>query len=223
MKKSLSLTLLALIISCASFALTPIVGPHSACMGTSAYVSDSLSPGGIWSSSSPLVATIGSLSGTITPVSAGVTTISYTLLGSTVTISFTVNPSPAAITGPDSVCVGSVITLSDATPGGVWTSGTTTIATVGSATGVVTGVSPGSTNMFYTVAGCDVYNIVTVISGTVAAITGPTSVCTGSTITLADATLGGTWTSSAPSVASIGSSSGIVTGVSTGSVAITYS
>jgi hypothetical protein len=49
-----------------------------------------------------------------------------------------------------------------------------------------------------------------------------TSVCVGSTVTLSDATAGGTWSSSNPAVATIGSSTGVVTGVSSGTVVITY-
>jgi hypothetical protein len=49
---------------------------------------------------------------------------------------------PGGITGTAIICAGATTTLSDATAGGKWTSGSTTIATVGSGTGVVTGVSP---------------------------------------------------------------------------------
>lgn len=52
-------------------------------------------------------------------------------------------------------------------------------------------------------------------------ITGNTSVAIGSTITLDDATAGGTWASSDPTVATI-DASGMVTGISTGTVTISY-
>lgn len=55
----------------------------------------------------------------------------------------------------------------------------------------------------------------------VAAIAGPNNVCIGNTITLTDATSGGTWSSSDGSIATI-NSSGVVTGVSAGTVDITY-
>jgi hypothetical protein len=54
-------------------------------------------------------------------------------------------------------------------------------------------------------------------------ITGPSDVCAGSTITLSDLTSGGSWSSSDPSIASINSSSGLLTGVAAGNVIITYS
>jgi hypothetical protein len=53
-------------------------------------------------------------------------------------------------------------------------------------------------------------------------ITGTTVVCAGSTTALADATTGGTWSSSNPAVATVGSATGVVTGVTAGTVSITY-
>ena len=55
----------------------------------------------------------------------------------------------------------------------------------------------------------------------VAAITGSNSVYIGSTTTLTDATSGGTWSSSVPSVATV-DANGVVTGVGTGTTNITY-
>ena len=57
---------------------------------------------------------------------------------------------------------------------------------------------------------------------TPAAIAGPTSVCTGSTITLTDATTGGTWSSFDSSIAYVGYSTGTVLGLSTGVGTIYY-
>jgi len=56
----------------------------------------------------------------------------------------------------------------------------------------------------------------------VAAIGGPSNVCRNSTITLTDATAGGTWSSGSPAVASI-SGAGVVTGLSAGTSLISYS
>ncbi len=53
-------------------------------------------------------------------------------------------------------------------------------------------------------------------SGSAGAITGPDTVCIGSTITLTGAVPGGVW-SAGNTNASVGSSSGVVTGVSSGS------
>ena len=53
-------------------------------------------------------------------------------------------------------------------------------------------------------------------------IGGPNVVCTGSTITVTDASGGGTWASSNSAVGSIGSSTGLIIGISVGVTTITY-
>ncbi|MBC7555091.1 MAG: T9SS type A sorting domain-containing protein [Taibaiella sp.] len=60
------------------------------------------------------------------------------------------------------------------------------------------------------------------ISTTVAAITGASSVCVNHNTPFADATAGGTWSSSDPSIATVDATSGLVTGVATGTATITY-
>ncbi len=67
----------------------------------------------------------------------------------------TVNPAPAPVTGAHSICVGFTTPLADASPGGTWSSSSTTVATVGSGTGVVTGVAAGTCTIAYTFStGC---------------------------------------------------------------------
>jgi type IX secretion system substrate protein len=55
------------------------------------------------------------------------------------------------ITGNLKVCVASADTLGDTTTGGIWTSGNTAIANVGSVTGIVTGIAAGTAIITYTV------------------------------------------------------------------------
>lgn len=221
MKKIISLLILSC-ISLVSFAAT-ITGPDSVCVGSSITLTGTPS-GGTWSASNGN-ATVGS-AGLVTGVSAGVDTIFY-FSGTTgpATHIVTVNPLPAPITGGTSgtiVCAGTIINLSDATPGGTWSSSNPSVATVGSATGVVTTLSPGTTIITYTLpTGCSVTTAITV-GAAPAPITGPDSVCIAAVISEADATIGGTWSSGTPSVATIGSSTGIITGVAGGTTIITY-
>ena len=56
----------------------------------------------------------------------------------------------------------------------------------------------------------------------VAAITGTTSACAGSTTTLTSATASGVWTSSNTATATVNASTGVVTGIAAGSTTITY-
>jgi type IX secretion system substrate protein/Big-like domain-containing protein/NHL repeat-containing protein len=76
----------------------------------------------------------------------------------TTTVVVTVKPLPnaGAILGVDSVCPNRTITLSDTAHGGLWTSSNTAISRIGSATGIVIGVSLGIDTISYslTVAGC---------------------------------------------------------------------
>ncbi|MBP6374618.1 MAG: IPT/TIG domain-containing protein, partial [Flavobacterium sp.] len=65
---------------------------------------------------------------------------------------FTVNPLPvlAAITGTSSVCIGSTITLANSTSGGTWSSASPSVATINPTTGMVTGVTSGTSLITYT-------------------------------------------------------------------------
>ena len=211
-----------------------ITGFSSVCQGSLITLSDTTT-GGTWASVFTGTATI-SASGVITGVSAGTDTINYSYMNSCGTAVakyvITVKPLPhaGAITGATSVCPGVIITLSDATgdAGGSWTSSNTARATV--AMGVVTGVTPGAVTITYTASTATCGSAFTIYPITVSptpaggAITGPTTVCAGALITLADATgtSGGSWSSSATGTATAGVSSGVVTGVASGLVTITY-
>ena len=222
--KQLFFTMLAIAVSFASFATVGPITPSSGgmCVGSGLYVTDSSSSGGVWSSSNTAVATVSS-AGYISGVGAGIVTISYTVSGISATGTYTVGVSPASITGgPTSFCSGTTATFADATPGGAWSSGSTYIATVGS-TGVVTGVSSGVVFISYTVSGCSTFVVDTVTSSTVAYIdSAVTTVCAGSSITLEDATAGGTWSSGTPAVGTVNATSGVFEGISAGFTIVTY-
>ncbi len=68
------------------------------------------------------------------------------------------------------MCIGSTTTFTDATPGGVWTTATPAIASVGASTGIVTGLSAGSAIISYTIGACSVSKKIIVYSctGTIA-------------------------------------------------------
>ena len=155
------------------------------------------------------------------------TTTTYTLTvtdhcgittGGTTTI--TVNPT-TPITGTLSLCAGNTTPLADATAGGTWSSSTTAVATIGAGTGIVNGVSSGTSTITYTTAaGCKAYAVVTV-TPLPTTITGTPVMCQGATTTLNDATPGGAWSSSTPAIATV-SATGVVTGVAGGTSTITY-
>ncbi len=197
-----------------------IGGTTNVCPGNTTTLTDATS-GGRWSSSNTLIATIDSLSGVVRGVSAGNTTITYvTSAGCVNTTSFTVNPLPTPITGPNVVCSATTITLSDITPNGTWSSSNTAQATVGSNTGIVTGVSTGQPTISYTLTtGCAATKAISV-NPYAGVITGAASVCTGATIILADSTQGGVWSATNNRAAVV---NGTVTGITAGIDTITYS
>ena len=126
------------------------------------------------------------------------------------------------ITGDSVVCAGSSSTLTDAIHGGTWSSSNIAVATIGLTTGILTGVSGGTATITYNISGVIRTTVVTINplpnAGT---ITGASAVCSGASITLADAVPGGAWSSGTPAVVSI-SATGIVTGTAPGTTTISY-
>ncbi len=199
-----------------------ITGITTICQGSTSTLANS-APGGVWSSSATGVATVGSNSGVITGVAGGSATITYsTGCGAAATTAVSVTPVPAAIAGSATVCVGLTTTLTNTVPFGIWSSGNTAVATVGSLTGIVTGVSSGVSVLSYSNT-CGAASTFTItVNPLPASITGAASVCTGVTTTLASATSGGVWSSSNTGAATVGSATGVVTGVVAGAATITY-
>jgi uncharacterized protein YjdB len=199
-----------------------IAGPVNLCQYPVAYT-DSLT-GGVWSATSGGIS-IGSLSGIVTPLSVGPAMLSYLLpTGCSVSKVVSVNASPAAISGTGMLCTGNSALLTDSMSGGTWTSTSSAVATVGSS-GIVAGVSAGVDTLKYTMSyGCYAFRVLTVDPTPAGPSTsgGHTSLCAGSSLSLTDSTSGGSWLSSSASVAVIGSASGSLTGVSAGSVIISY-
>lgn len=201
-------------------------GASSVCVGSTITLS-SVTSGGLWGSSNAAVATVGSASGIVSGIAAGTATISYSVSGCTSTWAITVNGAPSAgtISGPSTLCVGVSATYSNGVSGGMWASSNTAVAIVGSASGIVSAIASGTAIISYAVAGtCATgYATKTITANALpSAIGGAASVSTGSTITLSNATTGGTWGSSNTAIATVGALTGVVTGVSAGPATITY-
>ena len=102
------------------------------------------------------------------------------------TVRIVVYPIPTAIVGTTGVCEGLTAGLFDGVSGGSWISSNTAVGTIGSATGVVTGISAGTTLITYSEGGiCNAYITVTVNPNPVA-ISGPSGVCIGLTAAFTD-------------------------------------
>ncbi len=195
-----------------------ITGTFFLCLGSCTTLAD-LTPSGVWSSSTPSVATVLPAAGVVCGASLGTTRISYTLpTGCYVTQTVQVIPVPGAITGGSSVCQGTTIPLSSATFGGTWTTSNTSIATIDPTSGVLSGVDAGTVVTSYTLGtGCRV--IAPIVVYPLQPITGGTTVCSGQTLALSDATVGGTWTTSNSAVATI-TPGGLLTGGTPGTAVI---
>ncbi len=194
-----------------------------------------------WSSSAPAVATV-STSGLITAVAKGTTTITATSEGVTDALTIIVPPvARIAVTAPGATAlqptrvIQATAALFDSSNAAAtnrvvtWSSGTPAVATV-SATGVVTGVSVGTSVI--TAASEGTTGTLTVV---VPAVNTVTLVATDSSLTItattqATATLkdalnvvatnrGITWSSATPSVATV-SQTGVVTAVAAGTSVI---
>ncbi|MFN5652960.1 MAG: beta strand repeat-containing protein, partial [Flavobacteriia bacterium] len=99
-------------------------------------------------------------------------------------------PSAGTISGTTSVCINSNTTLSSSVSGGSWSSSNSSVASVNSSTGVVTGNAAGTATITYTVivGSCTNTTTTTVTvnslpTATIAAA-GPTTFCDGGSVTL---------------------------------------
>ena len=211
-----------------------ISGSTGICVGSVTVATDTTT-GGSWSSSNNSVGAINAITGILNAVSQGIDTIYYSVTSGTgctahamlVDTVYAV-PVAAPITGGTSVCQGSTLTLANSVLFGTWSSSNTSVATIGSSSGVVTGAMVGTTKIIYVVNNMcgsvsDSMTLNVVTQPVVSPISGPTTtVCAGATTEVVDATGGGHWSSSDTTIATVGSTTGIVTGTNAGSVTITY-
>lgn len=161
---------------------------------------------------------------TFTPTTTTTYTVTITdACGQSVDTSLTISVVPInPIIGSTIVCVGGTTNLTNPAGPGTWASSNGAVAVVGPTTGIVTGVSAGTSIIsFVTSAGCYTTTVVTVIPMP-AAISGVMTLCVGNTTALTNSTPGGNWTSGSAGIATVGGTSGIVTGMAGGTAGITY-
>lgn len=140
------------------------------------------------------------------------------------TTNFIVNALPTVnpITGNTTLCPNTSTILSSTTTGGTWISANSSVATVNSA-GLVNGLNTGSSIITYTLTdgnNCSNTTNTTVTVQALPVLSGPNAVCVGNSIQL-NPTLGGTWISNHPLIATI-DNSGTVTGLIFGNATFTY-
>jgi len=210
-----------------------ITGSVNVCVSAAITLADGIT-GGSWSASNSnaTVGSTGPLSGLVTGVTAGADTISYSITNTCgtamATKTITINPLPDAgtITGIVNVCVSSGITLTESVTGGAWSAsnGHAMVGSTGSLSSVVTGVTAGVDTIIYSITNtCGMASAIRNITvnplPNAGTISGSSSVCMDSAITLTDGIGGGVWSAS-NSASSV--SGGLITGVSAGTDTINY-
>lgn len=171
--------------------------------------------------------TPGTVSGnpaTLTPLSSTPYTVTVTdACGQTATAAQTIVVAPITpITGSSIVCTGGNTTLLNITGPGTWSSTNGLVAVIGPTSGVVSGLSPGTTIISYTTPlGCYATKVVTV-TPMPGSIGGALTLCVGGSTTLTNPMPGGTWSSGALGVAVVGAGTGVVSGIAAGTAEITY-
>jgi hypothetical protein len=192
--------------------LTPIVSAANYCIGIKPSLLSATASSGnslLWYGTSATGGIAASIAPTPLTSSIGVTDYYVSQIKPTgcesqrAKISVTINPLPivTSITGTSSICIGVTSTLSNATSGGVWTSGTPSIATINSS-GVVTGVAAGTSVISYTVTNASGCQSIATLSITffaapiipIISANGPTAFCSGGNVVLtASTSTGNQW------------------------------
>jgi uncharacterized protein YjdB len=201
--------------------IAPIAGRDSVCIGSTGYLTNIVG-GGTWSSTNLSVASISIDSGLVYGVNPGFTTISYILpSGCNVGRSIRIIDLPPGITGTRQVCPGQTITLSNALGGGTWSSSNPSVATVLPNVGVVTGVYADTTHIHYTIKpGCVVSALVTV-NPLPERIMGDSVICPGIFDSLTNASPGGLWSTTTPTLGTI-DKNGVLNSIQGGTAVIKY-
>lgn len=206
-----------------------ISGVSRICVGSwSSYTTSGT--GGVWSSSDASIAFVDT-AGFVTGRAQGIAIISYSNTNSCGTVAgvdtIHIDRNASAITGSDSLGVGATAMYVDSAIGGSWTSSDTTVLTI-DGTGTATGIVAGTATISYMVTNvCGtswaIKTVTVGITASVPGITGPDSVCSGSTIALANAQPGGMWsvTNASASITTTGMLTGIIPG-SIDTVVYTY-
>jgi hypothetical protein len=118
------------------------------------------------------------------------------------------------------ICIGNTIIVSNVPPFGTWQSSNPAVATVN--LGIINGVSAGTAMISYIYpTGCPAPNTLTVtVNPRPTVISSNSSICVGGTTTLSPS-VGGSWSSSNVFIATV-SNTGLVTGISPGTVTIVF-
>ncbi|MCW3121462.1 MAG: surface protein [Flavipsychrobacter sp.] len=219
MKRFTSVLLLLFVFFAKSFAIGAIQSDTVFCNGTkSVFIDTTL--GGTWSSSNIKVGTIDP-DGLFSALTAGTTTIVYTVGSNSVSQIVTVLQSPAIITGARDVCEAGTTVLIDTTANGKWFSSNPYIATIDSMKGDAMGVATGVAIITYKMPnGC--YDTTDLTVHTLGGKVEGMNLCVGDWRVYEGTEPGGTWSMSNGTAATIDTFTGKATGIAIGEDTIIY-
>ena len=162
--------------------------PLTFCQGGSVTLSATGAASYVWSNGTLGASNVITQSGTY--YAQGTNAAGCTSNSAVITVTVLPTPVVAALTGSNTVCEASTITLSSATPGGVWSTSNSFIATVNNA-GVITGMNAGTAVITYALSNgacnASVSASVTVLNSPATPVItagGPTTVCPNETVQL---------------------------------------
>jgi GEVED domain/Secretion system C-terminal sorting domain len=210
--------------------LPSIIGQNTVCEGSQIAFTNAY-PGGVWTSSNASVAAVNSF-GDVSGLNVGTAEISYQVNQNGCVAFVTKNiqvlvapPANVNISGTTTFCQGGSVTLS-APLGFAYTWLNTLNPSFTQPSQAITVQSSGTyqvavTNSFGCTVNSNLVPVNVVAFPSISPISGPTSLCLGSSSALSHLVTGGVWHSSSPAIASI-SSSGVVTANGLGSAVISY-
>lgn len=200
-----------------------ISGTQAVCIGSTTTLIPTT--GGTWTAVFPAIATVTN-GGVVTGVTPGTGRFVFTETSTgckSDTLNVTVTPTPTVTLTTSSICVLSTTTVTPAT-GGTWQSSNPAVATVTNA-GVVTGIAAGTATFTWTQTstGCSSAPTtpLTVLPRPTVSLAQST-VCVGNGTTATGTPSGGTWTALSPGIATINSTTGVITTLAQGLATFRY-
>jgi uncharacterized protein YjdB len=201
-----------------------VSGTPEVCIGSTTTLTPTT--GGNWVPVFPAIATVTN-AGLVTGVSAGTGSFVFTET-STGCISdpldIDVTPAPTITDGADSICV---LTTTQLLPssGGTWSTSNSSVAVINNS-GIVTGLTPGSATFIWTetTTGCSSAPSapVVVVARPVVSLSAPVICAGGTANAIVTPSVTGKWISNNLGVATIDSTTGLITAVAQGSVSFTF-
>ena len=198
------------------------------CIGETLTLTATGGAGGTWTSSHPSIATINASTGLVTAISAG-TNVRFTyedlsgcISAASTPIEVKLKPTVNFI-GPNPICIAGITNVTANGAIGTWASATTSVAVINNS-GIVTGVSAGTSQLTFTQTDgtCLSDPLTVTVAPTPTVNFAGDTLCIGGSITVTASPAGsGSWQSNSLSIATI-TSGGVITAVGAGNTTFRF-